>query len=98
MSKKRSLQDLNDDSDGDIVQSPSKRAKIDDDDAGSILNSFLLEHPEQMTIDAIKRLFAINTSRLTNRSGVFTHFRNLSLALVRDLVLVIPSGDKKKKL
>ena len=47
-------------------------------------------------LDHFREIFAMNTSEFNDRYEVYQHFRNVSLALIRDLVLVIPKENNKK--
>eukprot|EP01084_Bolivina_argentea_P249303 417276_1 len=99
--KKRSLSETNNEDDSP----PSKKIKLDtnnDDskdenknDTDQIIIDF--KNKNNITIDNLKHLFAINTTKFTTQYDVYEHFRNLSLALIRDLVLILKPNKNKNK-
>eukprot|EP01084_Bolivina_argentea_P137379 241931_1 len=99
--RKRSLADFAADSQEENEQSPSKKVKIDSNHNQNHVGRTLLEQStndlkdaSNVTLDQIKNLFGINTKEFDNRYQVYQHFRNLSLILTRDLVLILPSKNK----
>lgn len=102
MSKKRKLEEFNKENDDDFKgEPPSKKVKTDDNESKNernILEQSIidLKDGDNITMDKIKSLFSINTSNFKNRYDVYLHFCNLSLTLIRDLLLIVRNKNKNK--